>query len=163
MPFRLVLLAVLIAVIAASFDLAMACAVASIDDISPDDVVDIVDALVARSLLLAEDGRAAVAMAGELAPDVILIGEVRTRETMEHAITFSETGHLVLATLHANNANQAMDRVLHFFPEEQREQILLDLSFNLKATIAQQPAVSARCKRRTVKVKNKPIPIEQSS
>jgi twitching motility protein PilU len=72
------------------------------------------------------------------APDVILIGEVRTRETMEHAITFSETGHLVLATLHANNANQAMDRILHFFPEEQREQILLDLSFNLKATIAQQ-------------------------
>ncbi len=77
------------------------------------------------------------------APDVILIGEVRTSETMEHAITFSETGHLVLATLHANNANQAMDRILHFFPEEQREQILLDLSFNLKATIAQQliPAV----------------------
>jgi len=77
------------------------------------------------------------------APDVILIGEVRTRETMEHAITFSETGHLVLATLHANNANQAMDRILHFFAEEQREQILLDLSFNLKATIAQQliPAV----------------------
>ncbi len=72
------------------------------------------------------------------APDVILIGEVRTRETMDHAITFSETGHLVLATLHANNANQAMDRILHFFPEEQREQILLDLSFNLKATIAQQ-------------------------
>ena len=54
------------------------------------------------------------------APDVIMIGEVRTRETMEHAITFSETGHLVLATLHANNANQAMDRILHFFPEEQR-------------------------------------------
>jgi len=77
------------------------------------------------------------------APDVILIGEVRTRETMEHAITFSETGHLVLATLHANNANQAMDRILHFFPDEFREQLLLDLSFNLKATIAQQliPAV----------------------
>jgi len=72
------------------------------------------------------------------APDVILIGEIRTRETMEHAITFSETGHLVLATLHANNANQAMDRILHFFPDEQQEQILLDLSFNLKATIAQQ-------------------------
>ncbi len=77
------------------------------------------------------------------APDVILIGEVRTRETMEHAITFAETGHLVLATLHANNANQAMDRILHFFPDEFREQLLLDLSFNLKATIAQQliPAV----------------------
>ncbi len=77
------------------------------------------------------------------APDVILIGEVRTRETMEHAITFAETGHLVLATLHANNANQAMDRILHFFPDDFREQLLLDLSFNLKATIAQQliPAV----------------------
>jgi len=72
------------------------------------------------------------------APDVILIGEVRTRETMEHAITFAETGHLVLATLHANNANQAMDRILHFFPDDFREQLLLDLSFNLKATIAQQ-------------------------
>jgi twitching motility protein PilU len=77
------------------------------------------------------------------APDIILIGEIRTRETMEHAITFAETGHLVLATLHANNANQAMDRILHFFPDEFREQLLLDLSFNLKATIAQQliPAV----------------------
>ena len=82
------------------------------------------------------------------APDVILIGEVRTRETMEHAITFSETGHLVLATLHANNANQAMDRILHFFPEEQREQILLDLSFNLKATIAQQLIPSVDGSRR---------------
>ena len=82
------------------------------------------------------------------APDVILIGEVRTRETMEHAITFSETGHLVLATLHANNANQAMDRILHFFPEEQREQILLDLSFNLKATIAQQLIASLDGSRR---------------
>ncbi len=77
------------------------------------------------------------------APDVILIGEIRTRETMEHAITFAETGHLVLATLHANNANQAMDRILHFFPDDFREQLLLDLSFNLKATIAQQliPAI----------------------
>jgi twitching motility protein PilU len=82
------------------------------------------------------------------APDVILIGEVRTRETMEHAITFSETGHLVLATLHANNANQAMDRILHFFPEEQREQVLLDLSFNLKATIAQQLIPSVDGSRR---------------
>jgi twitching motility protein PilU len=82
------------------------------------------------------------------APDVILIGEVRTRETMEHAITFSETGHLVLATLHANNANQAMDRILHFFPEDQREQILLDLSFNLKATIAQQLIPSVDGSRR---------------
>jgi len=77
------------------------------------------------------------------APDVIMIGEIRTREAMEHAITFAETGHLVLCTLHANNANQALDRILHFFPEDFREQLLLDLSFNLKATIAQQliPAV----------------------
>ncbi len=77
------------------------------------------------------------------APDVILIGEVRTRESMEHAITFAETGHLCLTTLHANNANQAMDRILHFFPEDRHSQILLDLSFNLKAVIAQQlvPAV----------------------
>ena len=77
------------------------------------------------------------------APDVIMIGEVRTREAMEHAISFAETGHLVLCTLHANNANQALDRILHFFPEDYREQLLLDLSFNLKATIAQQliPAI----------------------
>jgi twitching motility protein PilU len=72
------------------------------------------------------------------APDVIMIGEVRTRETMEHAITFAETGHLVLCTLHANNANQAMDRILHFFPEDAKEQVLLDLSFNMKAIVAQQ-------------------------
>ncbi len=72
------------------------------------------------------------------APDVIMIGEVRTRESMEHAITFAETGHLVLTTLHANNANQAMDRILHFFPEERHPQVLLDLSFNLKAIVAQQ-------------------------
>ncbi|MET0050770.1 MAG: PilT/PilU family type 4a pilus ATPase [Candidatus Thiodiazotropha sp.] len=72
------------------------------------------------------------------APDVILIGEIRTRETMEHAITFAETGHLCLSTLHANNANQALDRIIHFFPEEYREQILMDLSLNLKAVIAQQ-------------------------
>ncbi len=72
------------------------------------------------------------------APDVILIGEVRTREAMNHAITFAETGHLVLCTLHANNANQALDRILHFFPEDYREQLLLDLSFNMKAIIAQQ-------------------------
>ena len=82
------------------------------------------------------------------APDVILIGEIRTRETMEHAITFAETGHLVLATLHANNANQAMDRILHFFPDDYREQLLLDLSFNLKATIAQQLIPSVDGSRR---------------
>ncbi|MDR5893878.1 PilT/PilU family type 4a pilus ATPase [Halomonas mongoliensis] len=72
------------------------------------------------------------------APDVILIGEVRTRETMEHALTFAETGHLCLATLHANNANQALDRIIHFFPHERHEQVWLDLSLNLRAIVAQQ-------------------------
>jgi twitching motility protein PilU len=72
------------------------------------------------------------------APDVILIGEVRTRETMEHAIAFAETGHLVLCTLHANNANQALDRVIHFFPEDRRPQLLMDMSLNLKGIVAQQ-------------------------
>ncbi|KAA0010918.1 PilT/PilU family type 4a pilus ATPase [Billgrantia pellis] len=72
------------------------------------------------------------------APDVVLIGEVRTRETMEHALTFAETGHLCLATLHANNANQALDRIIHFFPHERHEQIWLDLSLNLHAIVAQQ-------------------------
>ncbi|MGD8407079.1 MAG: PilT/PilU family type 4a pilus ATPase [Thiohalophilus sp.] len=72
------------------------------------------------------------------APDVILIGEIRTRETMEHAISFAETGHLCLATLHANNANQAMDRIINFFPEDRFNQLYLDLSLNLKAMIAQQ-------------------------
>ena len=82
------------------------------------------------------------------APDVILIGEVRTREAMEHAITFSETGHLVFCTLHANNANQALDRILHFFPEDQREQVLLDLSLNMKAILAQQLLPSVDGSRR---------------
>ncbi len=72
------------------------------------------------------------------APDVILIGEIRTRQTMEHAIAFAETGHLVLATLHANNANQALDRIINFFPEDGRNQLFLDLSLNLKAIVAQQ-------------------------
>lgn len=72
------------------------------------------------------------------APDVILIGEVRTREAMEHAVAFAETGHLVLTTLHANNANQALDRMLHFFPEESRDQVLMDLSLNLRGIVAQQ-------------------------
>ncbi|HEX7325724.1 MAG TPA: PilT/PilU family type 4a pilus ATPase [Rhodanobacteraceae bacterium] len=72
------------------------------------------------------------------APDVIMIGEVRTRETMEYAIHFSETGHLVLCTLHANNANQALERVIHFFSEEVREQLYMDLSLNLKGVVAQQ-------------------------
>ncbi len=84
------------------------------------------------------------------APDVILIGEVRTREAMEHAITFAETGHLCLTTLHANNANQAMDRILHFFPEDRHQQVLLDLSFNLKAVVAQQLIPSLDGSRRHV-------------
>ncbi|MCP4045780.1 MAG: PilT/PilU family type 4a pilus ATPase [Gammaproteobacteria bacterium] len=82
------------------------------------------------------------------APDVIMIGEVRTRETMEYAITFAETGHLVLCTLHANNANQALDRILHFFPEEAKEQVLLDLSFNMRSIVAQQLIPSADQTRR---------------
>ena len=72
------------------------------------------------------------------APDVILIGEIRHRETMEHAIAFAETGHLCLSTLHANNANQALDRIINFFPEERRDQLLLDLSLNLKAFVSQR-------------------------
>ncbi len=72
------------------------------------------------------------------APDVILIGEIRARETMEHAINFAETGHLCLATLHANSANQALDRIINFFPEEKREQLLMDLSLNLKGILAQR-------------------------
>ncbi len=72
------------------------------------------------------------------APDVILIGEIRTREGMEYAVNFAETGHLVLATLHANSSNQALDRIINFFPEEKREQLLMDLSLNLKAIISQR-------------------------
>ena len=72
------------------------------------------------------------------APDVIFIGEIRERETMEYAMAFAETGHLAMATLHANNANQAIDRVLNFFPEEKRSQVLMDLSLNLKAIVSQR-------------------------
>jgi twitching motility protein PilU len=72
------------------------------------------------------------------APDVIMIGEIRDRETMEHAVAFAETGHLCLATLHANSANQALDRIINFFPEERRQQLLMDLSLNLKALISQR-------------------------
>ncbi len=72
------------------------------------------------------------------APDVILIGEIRERETMEHAIAFAETGHLCMGTLHANSANQALDRVINFFPEERRAQLLMDLSLNLRAIVAQR-------------------------
>jgi twitching motility protein PilU len=72
------------------------------------------------------------------APDVILIGEIRDRETMEYGIQFSETGHLVLATLHANSSNQALDRIINFFPDERREQLLMDLSLNIRALISQR-------------------------
>ncbi|WP_279249566.1 PilT/PilU family type 4a pilus ATPase [Candidatus Marimicrobium litorale] len=72
------------------------------------------------------------------APDVILIGEIRDRETMEHAISFAETGHLCISTLHANNANQALDRIVNFFPEERRPQLLMDLSMNLQCVVSQR-------------------------
>ncbi|WP_096669305.1 PilT/PilU family type 4a pilus ATPase [Polaromonas sp. AET17H-212] len=75
------------------------------------------------------------------APDVILMGEVRDRETMEHAVAFAETGHLCLCTLHANSANQALDRIINFFPEERRAQLLMDLSLNMKAMISQRLVV----------------------
>jgi twitching motility protein PilU len=72
------------------------------------------------------------------APDVILLGEIRDRKTMEYGIAFAETGHLAVATLHANNSNQAMDRIINFFPEERRHQLLMDLSLNLKAVLSQR-------------------------
>ncbi|HET9208373.1 MAG TPA: PilT/PilU family type 4a pilus ATPase [Burkholderiaceae bacterium] len=72
------------------------------------------------------------------APDVILMGEIRDRETMEHAVAFAETGHLCMATLHANSANQALDRIINFFPEERRTQLLMDLSLNLKSIVSQR-------------------------
>ncbi len=72
------------------------------------------------------------------APDVILIGEIRARETMEHAIAFAETGHLCMGTLHANSANQALDRIINFFPEKRKAQLLMDLSLNMKALVAQR-------------------------
>jgi len=72
------------------------------------------------------------------APDVILIGEIRDRETMEHALSFAETGHLCISTLHANNANQALDRIINFFPEDRRQQLLMDLSLNIQAFVSQR-------------------------
>ena len=72
------------------------------------------------------------------APDVILIGEIRDRETMEHAIAFAETGHLCISTLHANNSNQALDRIINFFPEDRRAQLLMDLSLNIQAIVSQR-------------------------
>lgn len=88
------------------------------------------------------------------APDVIMIGEVRTRDTMEHAITFAETGHLCLCTLHANNANQALDRILHFFPADRHSQLWMDLSLNLRALIAQQllPSPDGKGRRACVEI-----------
>jgi len=86
------------------------------------------------------------------APDVILIGEIRDREVMEHAIAFAETGHLCLGTLHANNSNQAMDRIINFFPEERRQQLLMDLSLNLKGVISQRLIPSREGRGRTAAV-----------
>jgi twitching motility protein PilU len=86
------------------------------------------------------------------APDVILIGEIRERETMEHAIAFAETGHLCLATLHANSSNQAMDRIINFFPQEKRAQLLMDLSLNLRAIVSQRLIPRAEGKGRVAAV-----------
>ena len=88
------------------------------------------------------------------APDVIMIGEVRSRETMEHALTFAETGHLCLCTLHANNANQALDRIIHFFPADRHSQVWMDLSLNLRAMVAQQlvPTVDGDGRRAAVEI-----------
>lgn len=88
------------------------------------------------------------------APDVIMIGEIRSRETMDHAISFAETGHLVVATLHANNANQALDRILHFFPADRHDQLWMDLSLNLRALLAQQllPTADGTGRRAAVEI-----------
>jgi twitching motility protein PilU len=81
------------------------------------------------------------------APDVILIGEIRDRETMEHALAFAETGHLAISTLHANNANQALDRIINFFPEDRRDQLLMDLSSNIRAFVSQRLIPTVEGKR----------------
>jgi twitching motility protein PilU len=86
------------------------------------------------------------------APDVIQIGEIRERETMEHAIAFAETGHLCLATLHANSSNQALDRIINFFPEERRQQLLMDLSLNLKGLVSQRLVPLKESKGRCVAI-----------
>ena len=86
------------------------------------------------------------------APDVIQIGEIRDRQTMDHAIAFAETGHLCLATLHANSSNQALDRIINFFPEERRQQLLMDLSLNLKGMISQRLIPKKDAKGRAVAV-----------
>ena len=88
------------------------------------------------------------------APDVILIGEIRSRETMDYAIAFAETGHLVFATLHANNANQAIDRIIHFFEADRHSQLFMDLSLNLKAMVAQQliPTPDGNSRRAAIEI-----------
>ena len=88
------------------------------------------------------------------APDVILIGEIRDRETMEYAVAFAETGHLCMATLHANSANQALDRIINFFPEERRQQLLMDLSLNLKAVVSQRliPRADGKGRRAAIEI-----------
>ena len=88
------------------------------------------------------------------APDVIMIGEIRSRDTMEHALAFAETGHLCLATLHANNANQALDRIIHFFPADRHTQTWMDLSLNLKGIVAQQlvPTTDGQGRRAVIEV-----------
>jgi len=88
------------------------------------------------------------------APDVILIGEIRDRDTMEYAVAFAETGHLAMATLHANSANQALDRIINFFPEERRAQLLMDLSLNLKAVVSQRlvPRANGKGRRAAIEI-----------
>ncbi|MFG6448990.1 PilT/PilU family type 4a pilus ATPase [Roseateles sp. BYS180W] len=99
-----------------------------------------------------EDWGAALKNTLRQAPDVILMGEIRDRETMEHAVAFSETGHLCLATLHANSANQALDRIMNFFPEERHQQLLMDLSLNLRAVISQRLVPREQSKGRVAAV-----------
>ena len=88
------------------------------------------------------------------APDVILIGEIRHRETMEHAIAFAETGHLAMGTLHANSANQALDRIINFFPEERKQQLLMDLALNMRAVVAQRlvPTKEGKGRRAAIEI-----------
>jgi len=88
------------------------------------------------------------------APDVIMVGEIRTRETMDYAVAFAETGHLCLATLHANNANQALDRIINFFPADRHHQVWMDLSLNLRAIVAQQliPTPDGKGRRAVIEV-----------
>lgn len=99
-----------------------------------------------------EDWQIALKNTLRQAPDVIMIGEIRDRATMDYAIAFAETGHLCLATLHANNANQALDRMINFFPEDRRSQLLMDLSLNLKAIVSQRLLPKRQSKGRCVAV-----------